>query len=82
MPFCAKDYAPQLRVVRDNRTKKIYSAISFPPQYSYSYIEVCNSLVLMYLKNCFMFYPPIFDGDVKKVPDNIYDLLTPRGLAF
>jgi hypothetical protein len=29
-----------------------------------------------------MFYPPIFDGDVKKVPDNIYDLLTPRGLAF
>ena len=29
IPFCAKDYIPQSRLIRDNRTKKIYSAISF-----------------------------------------------------
>ena len=28
-PFCVKDYIPQSKIVRDNRTKKIYSAISF-----------------------------------------------------
>ena len=27
--FCAKDYIPQSKLIRDNRTKKIYSAISF-----------------------------------------------------
>ena len=27
--FCVKDYIPQSKIVRDNRTKKIYSAISF-----------------------------------------------------
>jgi len=29
IPFCAKDYIPQSKLIRDNRTKKIYSAISF-----------------------------------------------------
>jgi hypothetical protein len=29
MPFCVKDYIPQSRLVRYNRTKKISSAISF-----------------------------------------------------
>ena len=29
LSFCAKDYIPQSRIVRDNRTKKTYSAISF-----------------------------------------------------
>jgi len=29
IPFCAKDYIPKSRLIRDNRTKKIYSAISF-----------------------------------------------------
>lgn len=28
-PFCANDYTVQSRIVRDNRTKKIYSATSF-----------------------------------------------------
>ena len=28
-PFCVAGYIPQPRVVRDNRTKKTYSAISF-----------------------------------------------------
>lgn len=28
-PFCVSGYMPQSKVVRDNRTKKIYSAISF-----------------------------------------------------
>lgn len=27
--LCVNDYTPQLRIVRDNRTNKIYSAISF-----------------------------------------------------
>lgn len=63
-PFCAKDYAPQLRVVRDNRTKKIYSAISF---------------TTMQLP-CFNVFKELFYVlNVKKVPDNIYDLLTPYG---
>ena len=64
MPFCAKDYTPQLRVVRDNRTKKIYSAISF---------------TTMQLP-CFNVFKELFYVlNVKKVPDNIYDLLTPYG---
>lgn len=29
IPFCTKNYIPQFRLVKDNRTKKIYSAISF-----------------------------------------------------
>jgi len=71
LPFCAKDYTPQLRVVRDNRTKKIYSAISF---------------TTMQLP-CFNVFKELFyDLNVKKVPYNIYDLLTPSpsvtGLAF
>lgn len=28
-PFCVSDYSPQSRIVKDNRTKKTYSAISF-----------------------------------------------------
>ena len=28
-PFCVKDHMPQLRTIRDNRTNKTYSAISF-----------------------------------------------------
>lgn len=62
MPFCANDYTPQLRVVRDNRTKKIYSAISF---------------TTMQLP-CFNVFKELFYVlNVKIVPDNIYDLLTP-----
>lgn len=67
LPFCAKDYIPQSKIVRDNRTKKIYSAIS---------------LTTMQLP-CFNVYKDYFYKlNVKIVPDNIYELLTPRGLAF
>lgn len=65
--FCAKGYIPQLRVVRDNRTKKIYNAISF---------------TTMQLP-CFNVFKELFYvSNVKRVPDNIYELLTLRGLAF
>lgn len=68
IPFCAKDYKPQFRLVVDNRTKKTYSAISF---------------TTMQLP-CFNEYRELFYNlDRKKiVPENIRELLTPRGLAF
>ena len=66
-PFCVNDYMPQPRVVRDNRTKKTYSAISF---------------TTMQLP-CFNVYREMFYLlNVKKVPDNIQNILTARGLAF
>lgn len=65
--FCAKDYIPQSRVSRDKRTNKIYSAISF---------------TTMQLP-CFNVYRELFYlSNVKTVPDNIYELLTAKGLAF
>jgi hypothetical protein len=65
--FCTKDYLPQLRTVRDNRTKKIYSAISF---------------TTMQLPCFNVFKEMFYISNVKIVPNNIYELLTPRGLAF
>lgn len=65
--FCVKDYKPQSRIVTDNRTKKIYSAISF---------------TTMQLPFFNIFKEMFYVANVKKVPDNIYELLTPRGLAF
>lgn len=66
-PFCVSGYIPQSRVVRDNRTKKTYSAISF---------------TTMQLP-CFNLYREMFYLlNVKKVPDNIHNILTARGLAF
>lgn len=65
--LCVNDYAPQLKPVRDNRTNKVYSAISF---------------TTMQLP-CFNAFKEMFYlVNVKKVPENIYQLLTPRGLAF
>lgn len=65
--FCVKDYKPQSRIIRDNRIGKIYSAISF---------------TTMQLP-CFNVFRELFYlSNKKKVPENIYDLLTPRGLAF
>lgn len=67
MPFYVKDYIPQSRIVRDNRTKKMYSAISF---------------TIMQLP-CFNVFRELFYlSNIKKVPSNIYELLTYRGLAF
>ena len=66
-PFCVNGYTPQSRIVKDNRTKKTYSAISF---------------TTMQLP-CFNVYREMFyPSNVKRIPDNIYELLTPRGLAF
>jgi len=65
--FCANDYIPQSRVIRDNRTKKIYSAISF---------------TTMQL-SCFNVFRKLFYlSNVKTVPNNIDELLTAKGLAF
>lgn len=62
--FCTKGYKPQSRVVRDNRTKKIYGAISF---------------TTMQLP-CFNVFRELFYlSNVKVVPDNIYDLLNLEG---
>lgn len=67
LPYCVNDYKPQSRTVRDNRTKKTYSAISF---------------TTMQLP-CFNVFKEIFyNVNVKIVPSNIQELLTPRGLAF
>ena len=66
-PFCVSDYMPQPRVVRDNRTKKTYSATSF---------------TTMQLP-CFNVYRDMFYlSNIKKVPDTIQNILTARGLAF
>lgn len=65
--FCVKDYVPQSKVVRDKRTNKIYSSISF---------------TTMQLP-CFNVFRELFYlSNVKIVPHNIYELLTPKGLAF
>lgn len=67
--FCAKDYITQTKVSRDKRTNKIYSSISF---------------TTMQLP-CFNVFRELFYGvasNVKTVPNNIYELLTPKGLAF
>ena len=66
VPFCVKDYTPHTRTILDKKTNKSYSSISF------------TSMQLP----CFNEYRNLFYSDVKVVPENIYDLLTPRGLAF
>ena len=68
LPYCVNDHKPQLRLVVDNKTKKTYSAISF---------------TTMQLP-CFNEYREMFyDLNRKKViPNNLIDLLSPRGLAF
>ena len=65
--FCTNDYKPQSRIVRDNRTNKIYSSTSFTTKQL----------------PCFNVFKELFYlSNVKVVPNNIYDLLTPIGLAF
>ena len=67
IPFCVNDYIPQTRIVRDNRTKKTYSAICF---------------TTMQLPGFNEFRDIFYQSNVKIVPDNINELLTPRRLAF
>ena len=65
--FCTKNYLPQSRLIKDKRTGKKYSATSF---------------TTMQLP-CFNVFRELFYASNKKlVPHNIYDLLTPQGLAF
>ena len=65
--FCTDNYIPQSRIVKDKRSNKTYNAISF---------------TTMQLP-CFNLFKQIFYvSSTKVVPDNIYELLTPRGLAF
>jgi hypothetical protein len=65
--FCAKDYITQTKISRDKRTNKIYSSISF---------------TTMQLP-CFNVFRELFYvSNVKTVPNNIYELLTPKRLAF
>lgn len=67
LPYCTKNYELQSRIFKDNRTKETYSALSF---------------TTMQLP-CFNIFREMFYGsNVKKVPDNIYELLTYKGLAF
>jgi hypothetical protein len=66
-PYCTKDYTPSSKLFVDKRTNKSYSSISF------------STMQLP----CFSEFKTLFYAlNVKKVPDNIYDLLTPRGLAY
>jgi len=66
-PFCTKNYKPYYYNMSDKRTKETYISVSF---------------TTMQLP-CFNVYREMFYVlNTKIVPVNIYDLLTPRGLAF
>ena len=67
VPFCVNNYIPKYRIVKDNRTNKTYSAISFRTMQLPCFNEFRH-----------IFYPI----NIKIIPDNICELLTPRGLAF
>jgi hypothetical protein len=65
--LCVNGYVPQYKVIKDNRTKKTYTVLIF---------------TTMQLP-CFNIFRDIFYLlKTKRVPDNIYELLTPRGLAY
>lgn len=65
--YCVNEYKPQLRVVKDKKTNKTSKALSFTTMQLPCFNEFKQ---LFYLNN------------VKLVPNNIYELLTPKGLAF
>lgn len=65
--FCAKNYVTQTKISRDKRTNNIYSSISFTTMQLPCFNEFRE---LFYLSN------------VKTVPNNIYELLILKGLAF
>lgn len=65
--FCAKDYITQTKISRDKRTNKIYSSISFTTMQLPCFNEFRQ-----------LFYPSY----AKTVPNNVYELLTAKGLAF
>jgi LAGLIDADG DNA endonuclease family len=67
IPFCVEGYKPHVKQVRDYRTNKIYSSITF---------------TTMQLPCFNVFKDMFYVANVKIVPSNIYELLTPKGLAF
>lgn len=65
--FYVSGYTHQSKIIVDKKTNKSYSSISF------------ITIQLPYFNE----YRDLFyNQNVKIVPDNIYDLLTPRGLAY
>jgi hypothetical protein len=65
--YCVEGATPKTKIILDKRTNKKSSSISF---------------ATMQLP-CFNWFKEIFyDLNVKIVPNDIYNLLTPRGLAF
>lgn len=65
--FCVDDYTPHSRIFRDKAANKSYSCLSFSTMQLPCFNE---------------FRSNFYNLNVKKVPDNIYELLNPRGLAF
>lgn len=65
--FCVNNYTVQKRVFRDNKSAKPHKALCF---------------TTMQLPCFNIFREMFYISNVKRVPENIYDLLTPRGLAF
>lgn len=65
--FCTKDYEPQIRIISDKVNNKTYQGISFTTMQLPCFNEFRE---LFYILN------------EKVVPENIYELLTPKGLAF
>jgi len=66
-PFCTKNYKPYYYNRLDRRTKETYISVSFTTMQLPCFNEFRE---MFYVLN------------TKIVPINIYDLLTPRGLAF
>lgn len=66
-PYFVKDYIIQNRTINDKRTKKTYNALAF---------------TTMQLPCFNIFREMFYKLNIKVVPNNIYELLTPKGLAF
>jgi hypothetical protein len=68
LPYISKDFKQKTRTFKDNRTNKRYSSVNFA------------TLSLP----CFNYYRNLFydSNNLKFVPSDIANLLTPRGLAF
>nr|YP_010561556.1 hypothetical protein OSR58_mgp34 [Ganoderma flexipes]UYX56926.1 hypothetical protein [Ganoderma flexipes] len=67
-PYLSKDFYPKKRSFTDKRSNKIYSSVQFA------------TLSLP----CFNYYKDLFynSNNLKIVPSNIQNLLSPRGLAY
>lgn len=65
--FCVNNYEPKIKNALDKRSNKVYTSISFATMQLPCFNEYKR-----------LFYPHGF----KVVPCNIYELLTPKGLAF